>query len=123
MKKKMILLLCAIAFAIAACASVIISANTTGVLNPIASAYSILKVNLDKDEVCVVAQHKPWKIMIAKPTMEGKSANKLLDAYMKTNGYEEYDRMGSVITYKNEKGDEMRIHFSVNQYYSLWEWI
>ncbi|MBO5120364.1 MAG: hypothetical protein J6C28_01595 [Bacilli bacterium] len=123
MKKKIIILICVIAFVIVSCVSVIISANVTGVLNPIASVYSILKVNLDKDETYVVAQKKPWKIMIAKPYMDGKSANELLDEYMKNDGYEEYDRMGSVITYKNEKGNERRIHFSVNKYFSLWEWI
>lgn len=123
MKKKIIILICVIAFVMVSCVSVIISANVTGVLNPIASVYSILKVNLDKDETYVVAQKKPWKIMIAKPYMDGKSANELLDEYMKNDGYEEYDRMGSVITYKNEKGNERRIHFSVNKYFSLWEWI
>ena len=123
MKKKIIILICVIAFVVVSCVSVIISANVTGVLNPIASVYSILKVNLDKDETYVVAQKKPWKIMIAKPYMDGKSANELLDEYMKNDGYEEYDRMGSVITYKNEKGNERRIHFSVNKYFSLWEWI
>ena len=123
MKKKIIILICVIAFVVVSCVSVIISANVTGVLNPIASVYSILKVNLDKDETYVVAQKKPWKIMIAKPYMDGKSANELLDDYMKNDGYEEYDRMGSVITYKNENGNERRIHFSVNKYFSLWEWI
>lgn len=123
MKKKIIILICVIVFVIVSCVSVIISVNVTGVLNPIASVYSILKVNLDKDETYVVAQKKPWKIMIAKPYMDGKSANELLDEYMKNDGYEEYDRMGSVITYKNEKGNERRIHFSVNKYFSLWEWI
>lgn len=123
MKKNIIILICVIAFVMVSCVSVIISANVTGVLNPIASVYSILKVNLDKDETYVVAQKKPWKIMIAKPYMDGKSANELLDEYMKNDGYEEYDRMGSVITYKNEKGNERRIHFSVNKYFSLWEWI
>ena len=95
----------------------------TGVLNPISSVYSILKVNLDKEEVYVVAQKKPWKIMIAKPYMDEKSAQELLDEYMINDGYKESDRMGSVITYKNESGNERRIHFSVNKYYSIWEWI
>lgn len=123
MKKKIIILICVIAAVIVTYISVIISANLTGVLNPIASVYSVLKVNLDKNEIYVVAQKKPWKIMIAKPYMEEKSANELLDEYMKKDGYEKCDQMGSVITYKNEKGDERRIHFSVNKYYSLWEWI
>ena len=123
MKKKIIILISIILFAILSYVSVIVSANITGVLNPISSVYSVLKVNLDKDEIYVVAQKKPWKIMIAKPYMDGKSAQDLLDEYMKNDGYEMSDRMGSVITYKNEDGNERRIHFSVNKYYSLWEWI
>ena len=123
MKKKIIIIFSVIAFAILSFVSVIVSANVTGVLNPISSVYSIFKVNLDKEEVYVVAQKKPWKIMIAKPYMDGKSAQELLDEYMINDGYKESDRMGSVITYKNESGNERRIHFSVNKYYSLWEWI
>lgn len=123
MKKKIIILISIILFAILSYVSVIVSANITGVLNPISSVYSVLKVNLDKDEIYVVAQKKPWKIMIAKPYMDGKSAQDLLDEYMKNDGYEMSDRMGSVITYKNEDGNERRINFSVNKYYSLWEWI
>lgn len=123
MKKKIIIIFSVIAFAILSFVSVIVSANVTGVLNPISSVYSIFKVNLDKEEVYVVAQKKPWKIMIAKPYMDGKSAQELLDEYMINDGYKESDRMGSVITYKNESGNERRIHFSVNKYYSIWEWI
>lgn len=123
MKKKIIIIISVIVLAILSFVSVIVSANVTGVLNPISSVYSILKVNLDKEEVYVVAQKNPWKIMIAKPHMNGKSAQELLDEYMINDGYKESDRMGSVITYKNESGNERRIHFSVNKYYSIWEWI
>lgn len=123
MKKKIIILISIIVFLIVGFVSMIISANVTGVINPVMSVYSVLKVNFDKDEVYVVAQNKPWKIMIAKPYMDGKSAQKLLDEYMMNDGYKESDRMGSVVFYKNEKGNERRIHFSVNKYYSLWEWI
>jgi len=111
MKKKIIIIISIIALAILSFVSVIVSANVTGVLNPISSVYSILKVNLDKEEVYVVAQKKPWKIMIAKPYMDEKSAQELLDEYMINDGYKESDRMGSVITYKNESGNERRIHF------------
>ena len=77
----------------------------------------------DDDKLYVVAQNKPWKIMFSKTNANGKSAQDILDEYMKNDGYEMSDRMGSVITYKNEEGNERRIHFSVNKYYSLWEWI
>lgn len=123
MKKKIIILVCIISFIALAFLSMIISANLTGVLNPISSAYNISKIILDKDELYVVAQNKPWKIMFAKSYIEGKSAQDILDEYMKNEGYEMYDRMGSIITYKNEKGYEKRIHFSVNGYYAIWEWI
>ena len=103
--------------------SIIVSASVTTVFNPIMSVYSILKVNLDKDEVYVLAQKKPWKVMIAKDSMNDKSAKDLLDEYMEDDGYFESDRMGSLITYKNDKGNERKIHLSVNKYYSLWEWV
>lgn len=123
MKKKIIIVVCIIVFVVLSFISMIISANLTGVLNPISSVYSISKVMFDEHELYVVAQNKPWKIMFSKPSADGKSAQEILDEYMKKEGYEMSDRLGSIITYKNENGNEKRIHFSVNQYYSLWEWI
>jgi len=122
-KKVIILLIIIISFIAIGFLSMIISANLTGVLNPISSIYNISKVILDEDELYVVAQKKPWKIMFSKPYADGKSAQDILDEYMKNDGYEILDRMGSIITYKNEVGNERRIHFTVNKYYSLWEWI
>lgn len=101
----------------------IISVNITGVFNPISAVYNISKVMFDEDELYVVAQKKPWKIMFSKPYIDGKSAQDILDEYMKNDGYEMSDRMGSMITYKNKDGNERRIHFSVNKYYSIWEWV
>ena len=123
MKKKIIIGVCIIAFVVIAFISMIMSANVTGVFNPISAVYSISKVMFDEDTLYVVAQNKPWKIMFSKPSVDGKSAQDILDEYMKKEGYEMSDRMGSIITYKNENGNEKRIHFSVNQYYSLLEWI
>lgn len=123
MKKKILILVCIIIFIVLAFISMIVSANLTGVLNPISSVYNISKIILDEDELYVVAQNKPWKIMFAKSHIDGKSAQDILDEYMRKDGYEMSDRMGSIITYKNEKGYEKRIHLSVNKYYSLWEWI
>ena len=123
MKNKIIILVCIITFIILAFISTIISVNLTGVFNPISSVYNISKIILDKDELYVVAQNKPWKIMFAKSYIDEKTAQDILDEYMKKDGYEIVDRMGSIITYKNEKGYEKRIHFSVNAYYSIWEWI
>ncbi len=118
--KKIIISICVLGFVVL---SIVISASVTTVFNPIVSIYSILKVNLDKDEIYVLAQKKPWKVMIAKDSMEDKSAKDLLDEYMEDDGYYESDRMGSLITYKNDKGNERKIHLSVNKYYSLWEWV
>lgn len=123
MKKKILILVCIIIFIVLAFISMIVSANLTGVLNPISSVYNVSKIILDKDELYVVAQNKPWKIMFAKSHINEKSAQDILDEYMKNEGYEMSDRMGSIITYKNENGNEKRIHLSVNKYYSLWEWI
>jgi len=123
MKKKILIIVCIISFIVIGFISMIISANLTGVFNPISAVYNISKVMFDEDELYVVAQKKPWKIMFSKPYIDGKSAQDILDEYMKNDGYEMSDRMGSMITYKNEEGNERRIHFSVNKYYSLWEWI
>ena len=123
MKKKIVILVCIISFIAIGYTSMIISVNKTGVFNPISAVYNISKVIFDKDELYVVAQKKPWKIMFSKPYIDGKSAQDILDEYMKNDGYEMSDRMGSMITYKNEEGNERRINFSVNKYYSIWEWI
>ena len=123
MKKKIIILVCIISFICIGYISMIISVNITGVFNPISAVYNISKVMFDEDELYVVAQKKPWKIMFSKTYIDGKSAQDILDEYMKNDGYEMSDRMGSMITYKNKDGNERRIHFSVNKYYSLWEWI
>lgn len=123
MKKKIIILVCIVSFIGIAFIFMIISANLTGVFNPISSVYNISKVIFDEDELYVVAQKKPWKIMFSKSYSDGKSAQDILDEYMRNNGYEMSDRMGSIITYKNEDGNEKRVHFSVNKYYSIWEWI
>ena len=123
MKKKIVILVCIISFIAIGFISMIISANLTGVFNPISAVYNISKVMFDEEELYVVAQKKPWKIMFSKPYIDGKSAQDILDEYMKNDGYEMSDRMGSMITYKNEEGNERKIHFSVNKYYSIWEWI
>ena len=123
MKKKIIILVCIISVIAIGFISMIISVNVTGVFNPVSAVYNISKVMFDEDELYVVAQKKPWEIMFSKPYIDGKSAQDILDEYMKNDGYEMSDRMGSIITYKNEVGNEKRVHFSVNKYYSIWEWI
>ncbi len=123
MKNKIIVIVCIIVFILLTFFSVILSVNLTGVFNPISSVYNVSKIILDKDELYVVAQNKPWKIMFAKTHINEKSAQDILDEYMKNEGYEISDRMGNIITYKNENGNEKRIHFSINKYYSIWEWI
>lgn len=123
MKKKIITLVCIIVFLVVAFISMIVSVNLTGVFNPISAVYNISKIMFDEDELYVVAQKKPWKIMFSKTYKDGKSAQDLLDEYMKDAGYVVSDRMGNMITYKNENGNEKRIHFSVNEYCSIWEWV
>ena len=41
---------------------------------------------------------------------------------MAERGYTTTDRMGSIIIYSNGINVE-KVHFSVNKYYSIWEWI
>ena len=123
MKKKIKILISIIIFIIISFVSVVVSVNLTGVLNPVSSVVSISRVILDEDDMYVVAQNKPWKIMFSKSYIDGKSAQQILDEYMEDNGYVMSDRMGSIITYKNGEGNEKRIHFQVNGYCSIWEWI
>lgn len=116
-------IICIVSFIALVFASVIISANLTAVLNPVSSVYNISKVMLDKDALYVTAQNKPWKVMFSKSYIDEKSAQDILDDFMSNDGYEMSDRNGSLIIYKNEKGNERRIHISVNKYYSVWEWV
>lgn len=124
-KSKIVIktIICIVSFIVMVFASVMISANLTSVLNPVSSVYNISKVMLDKDVLYVTAQNKPWKVMFSKSYIDGKSAQDILDDFMSDDGYEMSDRNGSLIIYKNEKGNERRIHISVNKYYSVWEWV
>ena len=63
MKKKIITLVCIIVFLVVAFISMIVSVNLTGVFNPISAVYNISKIMFDEDELYVVAQKKPGKIM------------------------------------------------------------
>lgn len=90
-------------------------------LNPISSLGGLIEISITNKEYTII-QNNPWKVVISKPIHEDKNAQQILDEYMLENGYATIDRMGSMITYSNGT-DEEKVYFSVNKYYSIWEWI
>ncbi|MBQ7410536.1 MAG: hypothetical protein IJW20_04045 [Clostridia bacterium] len=119
MKKKIIITVILVLFLLII--GVIVSFNKISSFNPTISGYGILKI-LFTDEEYIVIQSNPYKVIVAKPNQGEKTANDLLDEYMYKRGFYKEDRMGSMISYGNETTIET-IHFSVNAYYSVWEWI
>lgn len=99
---------------------VILSFENFKNFNPISTCIGVMKI-LFTDEEYVTIQKYPYKVIIAKPNQTEKTANELLDEYMSKKGFYKADRLGSIISYTN--GTEFEnIHFSINTYYSLWEW-
>ena len=101
--------------------SIIFSFNKFATFNSMSSFIGVIKILFTNTEYDVI-QRNPYKVIIAKPNTELRTANELLDAYMKEKGFEKSDRHGSMIIYCNGSEYE-KVHFSVNAYYSIWEWI
>lgn len=122
MKRKIILIIIIAILIIGIGISVVVSFEKFSTFNPISALGGIIKVSTTETKYAVI-QNKPWKVIIAKPTYDNKSAQELLDEYMAERGYysEEEKRMGALITYSNGT-DSQRIFFRVNGYYSVWEW-
>ena len=97
------------------------SFNKFSTFNSFSSFIGVAKILFTNTEYDVI-QNNPYKVIIAKPNTERKLANDLLDEYMKERGFEQTDRHGSLIIYSNGT-DYEKIHFSINAYYSVWEWI
>lgn len=100
---------------------VYISFEKTAVINPISSLNGILNI-VYTEEKYVVVQNSPYKVIFSKPIWYGKTAQELLDDYMSERGFTHSDRLGGLLIYTNGT-DEERIHFSVNGYCSIWEWV
>lgn len=121
MKNKIKVVISIFAVLLAILASIIFSFNKFSTFNLISSFTGVMKILFTNTEYDVI-QSNPYKVIIAKPNTERKLANDLLDEYMKERGFEQTDRHGSLIIYSNGT-DYEKIHFSINAYYSVWEWI
>ena len=118
-KKTKIIIISVIAFLILL-GSIIFSFNKFSTFNSLSSFIGVIKIMFTNAEYDVI-QNIPYKVIIAKPNTESKTANELLDEYMNSRGYFKSDRFGSEIIYSNGT-DYEGVHFSVNAYYSVWEW-
>ena len=121
MKNKVKLIIAIIIILLIIIGSTIFSFNKFATFNSMSSFVCVIKILFTNTEYDVI-QSNPYKVIIAKPNTERKLANDLLDEYMKERGFEKSDRHGSMIIYSNGI-DYEKIHFSVNAYYSVWEWI
>lgn len=121
MKNKVKVILIIVVILLVILGSIIFSFNKFSTFNSMSSFIGIVKILFTNTEYDVI-QSNPYKVIIAKPNTERKLANDLLDEYMKERGFEQTDRHGSLIIYSNGT-DYEKIHFSINAYYSVWEWI
>ena len=121
MKNKVKIIIAIIILVLVVIGSIIFSFNKFSTFNSMSSFVGVIKILFTNTEYDVI-QRSPYKVIIAKPNTELRTANELLDAYMKERGFEKSDRHGSMIIYSNGT-DYEKIHFSVNAYYSVWEWI
>lgn len=121
MKKKKIIILSIIIVLILIILGTILSFKKFSTFNPISSLCGVIEISITDKEYTTI-QNKPWKVIVSKATNGDRYAQLILDEYMLERGYTTVDRMGSVITYSNGIDTE-KVYFSVNKYYSVWEWI
>lgn len=121
MKNKIKIILIIIISLLIVLGSIIFSFNKLSTFNSFSSFIGVAKILFTNTEYDVI-QNNPNKVIIAKPNTERKLANDLLDEYMEERGFKQTDRHGSLIIYSNGTNYE-KIHFSINAYYSVWEWI
>ncbi len=89
-----------------------------GVLNPFSSGYGTIRT-------CIL--NKPYTVIQKNPQVimaQPDDAQNSLLSYMNSCGYThaEDERLGSILLFEKD-GEEVRVDFSVNRYYSLWAWI
>lgn len=121
MKNKIKIILIIIILLLVILGSIIFSFNKFSTFNSASAFIGVMKILFTNAEYDVI-QSNPYKVIIAKPNTERKTANDLLDEYMNERGFEKTDRHGSMIIYSNGT-DYEKINFSINAYYSVWEWI
>ena len=121
MKNKVKLIIAISIIVLIVIGSIIFSFNKFSTFNSMSSFSGVINILFTNTEYDVI-QRNPYKVIIAKPNTELRTANELLDDYMKERGFKKSDRYGSMIIYSNGI-DYEKIHFSVNAYYSVWEWV
>ena len=121
MRKRLKIVIVIIVVLFLLIASVVLSFSKFSTFNSFSAFTGVLKILLTDTEYTTV-QNVPYKVIVAQPNQEEKTANDLLNEYMYKRGFYQEDRMGSMITYSDGTNYE-RVHFSVNAYYSVWEWM
>lgn len=121
-KKKMIIILSIIFVLIIGLSFV--SELKFGTINVPHIIYAIFTVNTGDNEYVVVKDSDtksnkfatPKKVIIATPNEDYNFNN-----YLKSNGYNVLDRLGSQITIEKDNKQE-EVYISANKYYNLWQW-
>lgn len=119
MKKKIIL----ITILVILIGAMIFSILAYDVINPVSCFGGMFEVIFTNKNYTVV-QNFPKKVMLSKSTnIYGKTAKQLLDEYMQSRNFVEIEeeRLGGILVYTNGEIKE-KIGFSVNGYFSKWEW-
>lgn len=95
--------------------AIFISLSKFNVENPFSVVTGLYKITFTDTEYVKIQEYP--KVIIAKPN----NANDLLNKYMESEGYYEKDRLGAIIEFAQAESVNY-VEFSVNKYYSLWEW-
>ena len=122
MKRKGIIITIAICGVILL-SSTIFSIVKFSVWNPFSSCFGMLEI-LFTDKEYTIVQNTPNKVVLSKTAdTSNKSSGKFLDEYMESRGFYfvPEEQMGGILVYSNGSEKEY-ISFSINKYYSKWEW-
>lgn len=122
MKRKGIIITIAICGAILL-SSTIFSIVKFSVWNPFSSCFGMLEI-LFTDKEYTIVQNTPNRVVFSKTAdTSNKSSGKFLDEYMESRGFYfvPEEQMGGILVYSNGSEKEY-ISFSINKYYSKWEW-
>lgn len=122
MKRKGIIITIAICGVILL-SSTIFSIVKFSVWNPFSSCFGMLEI-LFTDKEYTIVQNTPNRVVFSKTAdTSNKSSGKFLDEYMESRGFYfvPEEQMGGILVYSNGSEKEY-ISFSINKYYSKWEW-
>ena len=103
--------------------STIFSIVKFSVWNPFSSCFGMLEI-LFTDKEYTIVQNTPNRVVFSKTAdTSNKSSGKFLDEYMESRGFYfvPEEQMGGILVYSNGSEKEY-ISFSINKYYSKWEW-